>query len=88
MDDRIRPGAAAGQSGRPPAQAQAQEMAPGVRAGPVDWVERLQPTRRVSTYRLAHLLLYEFWRTGNGRLCSPTFRPRPRVCLPDQNGMP
>ena len=32
---RVRSGAAAGRSGRPPAQAQAQEMAPAVRAGPV-----------------------------------------------------
>jgi hypothetical protein len=31
---------------------------------PWAWVERLQSTRRVSTYRLAHLLLYESWRTG------------------------
>jgi hypothetical protein len=26
------------------------------------WVERLQLTRRVSTYKLAHLLLYEVWK--------------------------
>jgi hypothetical protein len=31
---------------------------------PWGWVERLQSSRRVSTYRLALLLLYEFWRTG------------------------
>ena len=31
---------------------------------PWEWVERLQSSRRVSTYRLALLLLYEFWRTG------------------------
>jgi hypothetical protein len=31
---------------------------------PWQWVERLQETRRVSTYRLALLLLYEHWRTG------------------------
>jgi hypothetical protein len=28
------------------------------------WVERLQTARRVSTYRLALLLVYEHWRTG------------------------
>jgi hypothetical protein len=28
------------------------------------WVEQLQQARRVSTYRLAMLLLYEHWRTG------------------------
>jgi hypothetical protein len=31
---------------------------------PWKWVERLQTTRRVNTYRLALLLLYEHWRTG------------------------
>ena len=31
---------------------------------PWTWLERLRRTKRVSTYRLAHLLLYEFWRTG------------------------
>ena len=31
---------------------------------PWEWVERLQSSRRVSTYRLALLLLDEFWRTG------------------------
>jgi hypothetical protein len=31
---------------------------------PWAWVERLQATRRASTYRLALLLLYEHWRTG------------------------
>jgi hypothetical protein len=31
---------------------------------PWAWVERLQTTRRVNTYRLALLLLYEHWRTG------------------------
>jgi hypothetical protein len=31
---------------------------------PWQWVECLQETRRVSTYRLALLLLYEHWRTG------------------------
>jgi hypothetical protein len=31
---------------------------------PWSWAERLQATRRVSTYRLALLLLYEHWRTG------------------------
>jgi hypothetical protein len=31
---------------------------------PWAWVERLQAARRVSTYRLALLLLYEHWRTG------------------------
>jgi hypothetical protein len=31
---------------------------------PCTWLERLRRTKRVSTYRLAHLLLYEFWRTG------------------------
>jgi hypothetical protein len=28
------------------------------------WVERLQAAKRISTYRLAHLLLYEHWRLG------------------------
>jgi hypothetical protein len=28
------------------------------------WVEQLQSTKRVSTYRLALWLLYEHWRTG------------------------
>jgi hypothetical protein len=31
---------------------------------PWHWIERLQTTRRVSTYRLAFVLLYEHWRTG------------------------
>jgi hypothetical protein len=31
---------------------------------PCTWLESLRQTKRVSTYRLAHLLLYEFWRTG------------------------
>jgi hypothetical protein len=31
---------------------------------PWGWIERLQSSRRVSTYRLTLLLLYEFWRTG------------------------
>jgi hypothetical protein len=31
---------------------------------PWAWVERLQSAKRVSTYRLAHLLLYESWRIG------------------------
>src|SRR5262245_59325399 len=31
---------------------------------PWEWAERLQTTRRVSTFRLALLLLYEHWRTG------------------------
>jgi hypothetical protein len=31
---------------------------------PWPWVERLQAARRVNTYRLALLLLYEHWRTG------------------------
>jgi hypothetical protein len=31
---------------------------------PWHWVERLQETRRVSTYRLTLLLLYEHWRMG------------------------
>jgi len=28
------------------------------------WVERLQKAKRISTYRLALLLVYEHWRTG------------------------
>jgi hypothetical protein len=28
------------------------------------WVERLQPAKRISTYKLAHLLLYEHWKRG------------------------
>jgi DNA-binding transcriptional ArsR family regulator len=28
------------------------------------WVERLRSAKRVSTYQLAHVLLYEHWRTG------------------------
>ena len=31
---------------------------------PWEWVERLQSSRCVGTYRLALVLLYEFWRTG------------------------
>ena len=31
---------------------------------PWEWVEQLQSARRVSTYRLALVLLYEDWRTG------------------------
>ena len=31
---------------------------------PWAWIERLQAARRVSTYRLALLLVYESWRTG------------------------
>ena len=31
---------------------------------PWAWVEQLQSVRRVSTYRLAFVLLYESWRTG------------------------
>lgn len=31
---------------------------------PWAWAERLQAARRVNTYRLALLLLYEYWRTG------------------------
>ena len=28
------------------------------------WLDRLKAVNRGSTYRLAHFLLYEFWRTG------------------------
>jgi hypothetical protein len=31
---------------------------------PWAWVERLQVVKRISTYRLALLLVYEHWRTG------------------------
>jgi hypothetical protein len=31
---------------------------------PWEWVERLRPARRVSTYQLALLLAYEYWRQG------------------------
>jgi hypothetical protein len=31
---------------------------------PWAWAERLQAAKRISTYRLALLLLYEHWRTG------------------------
>jgi hypothetical protein len=31
---------------------------------PWPWVERLQSAKRVSTYKLAHLLLYENWKSG------------------------
>ena len=31
---------------------------------PWPWVERLRKAKRVSTYRLALVLLYEHWRTG------------------------
>ena len=31
---------------------------------PWTWIERLQAAKRVSTYRLALLLVYEHWRTG------------------------
>jgi hypothetical protein len=32
---------------------------------PWSWVERLQSAKRVSTYRLALLLLYEAWKNGD-----------------------
>jgi hypothetical protein len=38
---------------------------------PWQWVERLQTTRRVSTYRLALMLLYEHWRTGGRPIVLP-----------------
>jgi hypothetical protein len=31
---------------------------------PWEWVDRLKTTNRGSTYRLALLLIYEYWRTG------------------------
>jgi hypothetical protein len=31
---------------------------------PWTWIERLQAATRISTYRLALLLVYEHWRTG------------------------
>jgi hypothetical protein len=31
---------------------------------PWTWIERLQSATRISTYRLALLLVYEHWRTG------------------------
>jgi hypothetical protein len=31
---------------------------------PWQWVERLRESKRISTYRLALVLLYEHWRTG------------------------
>jgi hypothetical protein len=31
---------------------------------PWQWVERLRGAKRISTYRLALVLLYEHWRTG------------------------
>src|SRR5262245_59428683 len=31
---------------------------------PWAWAERLRKAKRVSTYRLAHMLLYEHWRRG------------------------
>jgi hypothetical protein len=31
---------------------------------PWEWAERLQKAKRVSTFKLAHLLLYQHWRTG------------------------
>jgi hypothetical protein len=31
---------------------------------PWSWVERLQEAKRISTYRLALVLVYEHWRTG------------------------
>jgi hypothetical protein len=31
---------------------------------PWSWIDRLQSAQRVSTYRLALLLVYESWRTG------------------------
>jgi hypothetical protein len=31
---------------------------------PWAWIERLQPTKRASAYRLALLLVYEHWRSG------------------------
>jgi hypothetical protein len=34
---------------------------------PWGWVEKLGKTKRVSTYRLALLLLYEYWRKGDGK---------------------
>ena len=35
---------------------------------PWAWVERLRTTKRVSTYQLAFLLLYEHWRTGGKQI--------------------
>jgi hypothetical protein len=35
---------------------------------PWSWVERLQLAKRVSTYKLAHLLLYEGWKNGGKHL--------------------
>jgi hypothetical protein len=32
---------------------------------PWAWVERLQKARRISTYRLALVLVYEHWRSGS-----------------------
>ena len=34
---------------------------------PWAWVEKLRNTKRVSTYRLALLLLYEHWKGGDGK---------------------
>jgi hypothetical protein len=31
---------------------------------PWSWIERLQKAKRVSSYRLAMVLIYEHWRTG------------------------
>ena len=59
----VRPGAASGQSGRPPAKPKRKKWRRHYVHVPWEWVERGQlPT--VSTYRLALLLLYEHWRTG------------------------
>jgi hypothetical protein len=35
---------------------------------PWAWIDRLQATNRVSTYRLALLLVYEHWRTGGRQI--------------------
>jgi hypothetical protein len=39
-------------------------MARAVRGVPWSWVERLQKAKRVSSSRLALVLVYEHWRTG------------------------
>ena len=56
---------------------------------PWAWVERLRTAKRVSTYRLALLLIYEHWRLG-GRpiVLSNVSASQPKACRPDRSGTP
>ena len=51
---------------------------------PWAWVEQLQAAKRISTYRLAHLLLYEHWRQGGRELVLSNVLAR-EIGLPRQS---